>query len=245
MGLYTLSSFMTTIKEDIGIKDIELPVTDNELIDRFDRSALTKFSIVYPRMERCLISEDNLTKQSKLSNHMYYEYRIPEFAYYGTTILSVTNIDVARPNGYSDFYIPNANWNTPDAIIAAMADIRQSAGLSSALAKAPTCEFREPDTVRVFNGWSGGIYEIEILLKHDLSLASVPNGAMMDLMDLATLDMKAYLYNKLKRKNQLDVGVGNIQLNIDDWSNAEQDMRELLRTWREDCNFDFDHIKYF
>ena len=48
MGLYNLSEFITTIKEDIGIKDIPLPVSDNDIIDRFKRSVLADFSVIYP-----------------------------------------------------------------------------------------------------------------------------------------------------------------------------------------------------
>ena len=164
MGLYNLSEFMTTIKEDVGIKDIPLPVTDNELIDRFDRSVLTDFSIIYPRVEVCRISEDNLTTKAQDSIHRYYEYTIPKFVYEGSVIFAVSNFDVVKPNGYSDFFIPNANWSSPDAIISAMADVRLAAGMASALSKAPTWEFKKPNIIKVFNSWAGGIYEAELLM---------------------------------------------------------------------------------
>ena len=246
MGLYNLSEFITTVKEDIGINDIPLPVTDKDLIDRFRRSALADFSTVYPCVKKCYVSDDDLTEQSKNSHNMFYEYKIPKWVYDGTDILSVTRFEVARPNGYSDFYIPNANWSSPDSIIAAMADMRLAAGLSSSLAKAPTFEFTKPNLLRVYNGWAGGVYEVELLLRHDLSLHSVPDGAFPDLRQLTVLDMKAYLYNKLKRKDRLDVGVGTIELHIDDWSNAESDRLALLKEWREEgANLDFDHMQYY
>lgn len=246
MGLYNLSEFITTIKEDLGIGDLPLPVSDKDIIDRFKRSALADFSVIYPYVKRCCISDDDLIKRPENSHHLYYEYRIPRWAYDGTDILNVASVDVARPSGYSDFYIPNANWSTPDAVIGAMADLRMAAGLASSLAKAPTHEFLKPDVLRLYNGWAGGIYEVELLLKHDPSLHTIPDGAFMDLRELATLDMKAYLYNKLKRKDRLDVGIGSIELHIDDWSSAEADRRELLRNWRDEgANLDFDHIKYY
>ena len=246
MGLYNLSEFITTIKEDIGIKDLPLPVSDNEIIDRFRRSALTDFSVIYPRKEICRVNNEHLTKRSQDSMHSFYEYQIPKFVYQGSVILNVSNFDVARPNGYSDFYIPNANWSTPDAVIGAMADVRMAAGLASALAKSPTWEFVKPDIIRVYNGWAGGIYEVEILLKHDLSLSTIDDGAFPDLRKLASLDLAAYLYNQLKRKENLEVGVGSIQLHIDDWSNAKNDYDDLLKTWRDEgANLDFDHIRYY
>ena len=246
MGLYNLSEFITTVKEDIGIKDLPLPVNDQELIDRFNRSALTDFSVIYPRVEICRVGENDMTERAKESMHTFYEYRIPKWVYDGSVILSVSNFDVCRPNGYSDFFIPSANWSTPDAVIAAMADIRMAAGVASNLAKAPTWTFRKPDVIQVYNGWAGGVYEVELLLKHDLSLSTIDDGAFMDLRELTTLDLKAYLYNKLKRLDTLEVGVGSIQLRIDDWSNAESERRDLLKQWREEgANLDFDHIRYY
>lgn len=247
MSLYNLSEFITTIKEDIGIKDLPLPVTDKQLIDRFDRSALTDFSLICPRVETCFISdEDRIKSTNSMASDMYYEYKIPKFVYEGTVVLNVVNVEPARPNGYSDFYIPQANWTTPDAVITAIGDLRMAAGVASSLAKSPTHKFIKPNLIRLYNGWAGGIYEVELLLKHDLSLSTIDEGAFIDLRELATLDMKAYLYNQLKRKDNLEVGVGSINLRIDDWSNAENDRKDLLKQWRDDgANLDFDHIKYF
>jgi hypothetical protein len=245
MALYNLSEFITTVKENVGIKDLPLPVTDQEIVDHFDRVTLTDFSVVYPRVETVYLGQDNLTEKAKASMNTFYEYKIPKFVYEGTTILSVTKIDVARPNGYSDFFIPNANWSTPDAVISAMADVRMAAGVASALAKAPTLEFVPPNIIKVFNGWAGAIYEFEILLKHDLSLATVPPGAIYNLRRLAELDLEWFLYNKLKRKENLEVGVGSIQLRIDDWSSSRNDREELLRSWREESNLDFSHISRY
>ena len=121
-----------------------------------------------------------------------------------------------------------------------------AAGVASALAKAPTHEFIKPNKIKVYNGWAGGIYEVELLLAHDPSLATIPDGAMIDLKELATLDLEEYLYNKLKRKEGLEVGVGSIQLHIDDWSGAANEKRDLLKQWRDEgANFDFDHIRYY
>ena len=243
--LYNLSEFITTVKRRIGIKDLPLPVSDKDIQENFINVTLKDFSLIYPRMEKVMVGDENLTKKARESFNTFYEYIIPKYVYEGTTILSIANFDVARPNGYSDFFIPNANWSTPDAVISAMADVRMAAGLASSMAKAPTCDFIEPDTLRVYNGWAGGKYYVELLLMHDPSLATVPAGAMHSLRKLAELDMKAYLYNELKRKDSLEVGVGSINLKIDDWSNADDQREDLFNQWAEEANLDFDHIKRF
>jgi len=243
MGLYNLSEFFTTVKEEVGIADLPLPVSDEKLLDHFKRTTLVDFSIAYPRIESCYVSDDDLVNRVQNSYNSFYEYKIPKWVYDGTCILSISNFEVTRPNGYSDFFIPNANWASPDAVIAAMADVRMAAGVASAMSKAPTADFHKPDKIRVFNGWAGGIYEVELLLKHDDSLVTVPEGSFYSLRELATLDMQAYLYKKLKRKNNQDLGVGSSDLKIDDWANAESDRKELVKEWMSEANLEYAHIK--
>ena len=242
MALYNLSEMLTTIKENSEIEDLPLPVSDAEILDHFRRTSLVDFSILYPRKKKVFLGEENLNKKSTESKNLYYEYVVPKYMYEGTEILSVAHLDVARPNGYSDFFIPNANWSTPDAIISAMADVRMAAGVASALAKAPTYEFEHPDTIKVFNGWAGAIYVFELLLRHDDSLATVDPGCFTNLREMMTLDFKAFLYGKLKRKDNLEVGLGNIQLRIDDWQSAGQEYRELVKQYSEESGMYTEHI---
>ena len=69
---------------------------------------------------------------------------------------------------------------------------------------------------------------------------------MTHLRQLAVLDLEEYLYNQLKRKDQLDVGVGTINLKIDEWANARDEKKQLLETWdNEGANLDIDPINYF
>lgn len=244
MSLYNLSDFFTTVKEDVGIADLPLPVSDEKLLDHFRRKILVDLSIIYPRIETVMISDDDLIKEQQ-KYQSFYMYRIPKWVYDGTTILSISKFDVTRPNGYSDFFIPDANWATPDAIISAMADVRLAAGMASALAKAPTADFVPPNKIKVHNGWASGIYEVELLLKHDESLATVPDGAFTVFREMTTLGLQAYLYKKLKRKSNVNLGVGDSDLKIDDWSNAESEYTERLKEYRDDSNFEYAHIQRF
>lgn len=246
MSLYTLSEFMTTVKEDIGIDDLPLPVTDNDFIDRFKRSAMISFSAIHPRVVTCFLGQSELVQPQGVIMNRYHEYIIPEILYEGCSVMGVSYFQPARPDGFSDFYVPNANWSTPDAVVGAIADLRLGAGLASAMSKAPTPKFVKPNRIYVYNGWSGGTYEVELLMSHDVSLSTVPDEAIDSLRQLTVLDFKQYLYNKLRRKNNVDLGIGNIDLKIDEWSSAEQDKLALLKEWNEGgASFDYEHIMNF
>jgi len=191
MGLYTLSEFITTVKEDVGIKDLPLPVSDQEILDRFNRSALTDFSILHPRVETLMMNDNERLTDASMYTSRFSKYRIPKWIYDGTVVLDVTRVEISRPNGCADYYMPNGGWASPDSIISASADMRMAAGLAASMSKAPTHQFRSPDIIEVYNGWSGGTYEVELLLKHDLSLVTIQPGAFIQLRELSIMDMKA------------------------------------------------------
>ena len=245
MPLYNISEFLSLIKEDIGIKDIPLPVDDKSLLQRFYNSALKEFSVRYPRIETIILGDENRIAPEYRDRNTKIIYRIPKYVYQDSTILAVTKFDVSRPLGYSDFYVPQGVWASPDAVLSSLADIKLAAALASTMGKAPTYQFKAPDLLYVYNGWSGGVYDVDVALMHDISLSTIPPTAITHLKQLAILDIEEYLYNKLKRIDNLDTGIGNIQLNINNWEDAGNRKLELLKEWDEDGNLDIDQITYF
>jgi len=238
---------MTMLKEDIGIKNIPLPVDDNELLKRFGNSCLKEFSVRYPRVEHVFLSDDDRISMTDQVDRTYRcAYRIPTVHYDNAKIVSIYKLDVARPQGYSDYYVPQGMWASPDSVITALADIQIAASVASTMGKAPTFEFAEPDILYVYNGWSGGVYQVDVGFVHDISLSTIPTGSFTQLRRLAILDLEEYLYNKLKRLDNMDVGIGNIQLKLDSWENAANDKKELLNDWDQNgANLDVDSITYF
>lgn len=246
MALYNISEFMTMIKEDIGIKNIPLPVDDNELLQRFGNSALKEFSVRCPRIEHVIIDDSDLISPAEYDRACRVTYRINTAKFGNSPIIGIYKFDVARPLGYSDYYVPQGMWASPDSVLTGIADIKIAASVASAMGKAPTFEFRNPDILIVYNGWSGGVYQLDIGLMHDISLSTITPTSFTNLRQLAVVDIEEYLYNKLKRMDNLDVGIGNIQLKLDDWQDAASRKREMLDTWdREGANLDLDQITYF
>ena len=57
--------------------------------------------------------------------------------------------------------------------------------------------------------------------------------------------MEWFLYNRFKRLQNLDVGIGNFELKIDDWADAQDKFRQYLDDIDEEGNLDIDYITYF
>lgn len=239
--LYTLTEFMTKLKQDLGLRDLPKPVTDQDLIDRLGNSAIKLFSIFQPKRTTCRINENELVENMGNSKI----YRIPMFVYAGSSITRIIRADPIRSEALSDMYAPYGYPGGADSMLGMIADYRLAATMQQSVTVSMTFEYLPPDKVRLYNGWLGGAYEITVGLCHDVNLTTIPDTAMHSFIELAQLDMAEYLYNVLKRKEGINTGSGEIQLKIDEWSNAAQEKKALLKEWANDASLDFDTIAYF
>lgn len=247
MSLYNPSTFLQVVKEDMNVRDIVLPVTDQQLYQRFIKSSLAEFSQLSPYVQTIRLSDANMT--SKFGTNTYdgiqYRYEIPSSTYEGLTLLGVSRMDVCHPNGYSDSYVPNGLYMDPIDAITMLSSVSAAATTAQTMGRAPTRHFTKPNILEVWNAWMGGEYEVDICCTHDPSLTTISETSFTNLRELATYDLEAYLYGLLKRKDQLEVGVGSVNLRIDEWSGAYDKFRDLLKEWGQDANLDYDSINWY
>ena len=79
---------------------------------------------------------------------------------------------------------------------------------------------------------------LTLAFEHDKSLASIPETASESFYQLALLDVKSNLFPTMKMYSPIQTPVGNIDLKIDAWEQAESDRRELLKEWDETFHLD-------
>lgn len=245
--MITLSEFMTTLKEELGIEDLPQVISDEILLERFKRHTLRSFSALSPRTITIVMDETMLKdREHAYMEKEYAEYIIPRRHYESCDILGVSNFEPYKPSVYSDMFIPSVDLGNPASILMGVSDLRMLGSLGSCITKTPTAIFQSPATIKVYNGWTTGTFSVDLIVTHDYSLSTVDDGLYDSLMELAVLDAKTLIYNKLKRKDGMDVGIGSIKLMIDDWSNAAQERRELLNRWDEEgACLDYEHMKFF
>lgn len=251
MALYTLSEMVQVILEDIGIAD--LPIIErvgmDNIVKRLENSALKEFSQRYPYIKHFKMTDENLLYKNQ--DDVFYsttkgiDYVVPREEYEGHTLLGISHINVNAVSGYNDSYIPYTYSFAPDQMMTMFADIQMTADLGRMMAKSMTWEFTKPNRIRLYNGWLSGTYDVLLMLAHDASLSTIPDTAMTHFRKLATYDLEWYLYNRFKRIQNLDVGIGNIELKIDDWADAQDKFRQYLDDIDEDGNLDVDYITFF
>ncbi len=250
MALYTLSELLQVIKDDTGLNDIPLPesLSDDALVKRLEQSALKEFSLRYPRLVTERFGDEWLSHKDHPQTddpRNGIEFTIPKYVYDGATILAVSNVTPVSSSWAGEPFYPTAAGYSPEQIIGMVSDVQMVSAMGAQMSKSLSWEFLPPNKFKIYNGWFSGKYEIELQMTHDSSLATINPTAMSSFRELATLDLQEYIYNKYKRIQSLDVGVGSIELHIDEWQDSGSRKRELLRDWDQTANLDFDRIRFW
>lgn len=248
MPLYTLSTMVQTILEDIGVADTPFleVITVDKIVDRVRRSTMAEFSTRYPYIGQWQMNDTHLVNpNSGYENPREGRlYMIPPRAFPGHDILGIAHIDIAGSTSFADPFIPTNTYD-PATIMTTVGDIQMAADLGRFMAHAMTWEFIKPNKIKLYNGYTQGNYQVQLMLTHDDSLSTIPDTALTHLRQLMTLDIKWYLYGRFKRMQDIDTGVGTINLKLDDWSDAESQFHDLLNTFDEDGNLNNDYIEFF
>ena len=105
-----------------------------------------------------------------------------------------------------------------------------------------TFKFERPRTLTLYNAYSSNNIVLDLGFSQDKSLASIPETCREDYMKLAMLDVKDNLYPTLKQYTELNTAIGNINLKLDDWANAESERKELIEKWDDTYHLDFHPI---
>lgn len=246
--LWTAQQLIQLVKDDLGLRDLPPTVTDAELLDRFKNSCLKEFSMIYPKMETFNMGREDLVDKAEIERFYLsgVRYRIPRFITEQFTVLAIMDIEPLKANGYSDVMWPFGAALAPDDIMTSVSAIQTAATVASNVVHALTWDFDAMrNIITLYHAWSTITYKVSFTTVHDESLSSVPPTAMSSLRELATYDLGQFIYNTIKRKNNVDTGVGTITLNIDDFQDYGSRKRDLLEKLSEDANLDVDSIDYF
>ena len=119
------------------------------------------------------------------------------------------------------------------------------ANMISASAKGATFNFLPPNMIEIFSGYSmGNAFRLTVALSHAENLSTIPSTCYTSFLKLATLDVKVHLYNTLIHYDNLSTAYGQLSLNIDRFSGAEDDRRSLIEKWEQTYHLDLSNI-YF
>ena len=231
--MISMSKVITSIKMDLGVFGFSLPFDnpDDALVNVLKIKTIPTFSQFSPQYMTFIMnaselqSVDDGTYNSKI-------FRIPDM-FGGRDILYVRSLDLdisELSDGYIDPVFIGNTLNYEDLMSA-----QASANLFSMAIPTVTFKFHPPNKIEIFNSGLSfdSKYKVTVALEHSENLTTIPKTSWTSFMKLATLDVKKFLFDNLKLYNNLQTAYGNVELRIDDWSNAEQERNDLLNEWEE------------
>jgi hypothetical protein len=104
----------------------------------------------------------------------------------------------------------------------------------------PTFKYLGYNKIQLF-GFPKTYLNFEVACEHEPNGESIEEGCRDSFMELATLDVKQFLYNTLKMYDGIPTAFGTINLKLDDMSGAEEARNALLDKWRDTYHLDMDY----
>lgn len=237
-----LSNTVTRIKLNLGLMAFSSIIEnlDETIVTILQSITIPDFSIFSPVKESLTINTNDLELLEKSA--MYSKYLLPDFI--NRKLLYVFDVrydaSILSGLGYYGGGMPLLEGNLIDQMMLANA----GATLMNQMIPKLTFKWEEPRSIYIYNAYSSSKIVVDLGFEHDTSMASIPETSRTEFMELALLDVKANLYPTIKYYSQLNTAVGNIDLKLEDWQNAEEQRRELMNRYSDSYHLDFQPVYY-
>jgi hypothetical protein len=237
-----MSNVITRIKLSLGLMAISTPFENlDETMETIIKDiTLPVFSLYQPCKEFLTLNTNDLTRIDK--TEQYKVYLLPEFK--SRNLLYVFDVryddSCLSGLGYYGGGMPLMTGNIISQTLLANA----GANMINQMMPKMTFKYEPPRKLYLYNLYSSSKIVLELGFEHDKSLASIPETARESFMQLASLDVKANLYPTLKMYTELNTAIGNINLKLDDWANAESARDELINKWDDSYHIDMQPMYY-
>lgn len=226
-----ISELLTSIKMDLGLVGLSLPIGDKELLDVIKLKSLRTFSTYFPR----IVTVHLKTRELEKLKDSYEEsvFVLPDA--FGGPIIGLRDLEVVDHSTIGTPYMSNLDLYHDFGFYGDIMMAQAEADLASLVTPSFTYKFEEPNIIRLFNAYqpTDCALRLELKLMHLDNLSSIKTSLFEAFYDLALVDIKRFLYNILKHYENIETAYGSINLRIDEWSSAEADRKDLLNRWGE------------
>lgn len=235
-----ISIVINDIKTLLGLQTIALPFDQpvEVVIKNILEGSIRTFSHYHKAEKECYELRKNLRYASEAEKNVGI-YFIPE----QLTVTPVQDVYAYPASGEYQQHEVNSSAFTvgspfvgfgaygPQDILNATvtgAAINKYAGLTS---KQPTSQWLGYNKIRLYDFPENSMIRFVAKCDHDLAGESIEESCIEAFKKLAMLDVKMTLYNNIKNMVNLGSAFKDIQLKIEDWSNAASERDQLLDNW--------------
>lgn len=233
-----LNNLMFQIKIDLGLLNIATPFSDLDgtIMKIIQEITIPTFSVNSPLKDEFSFSANDL-EQVEIGPD-FITVLLPDLGekkilyvfdvFYDTKSLSGT--------GYYTTGMPMMGGNTCiEQVILGNA----GANVINTMVPKLTFNFEEPRKLTLYNCLVSNRLRAKIGRMHNKNGVTIPETSYQSFKKLAILDVKASLYPTLKNYTELNTSIGNINLKLDEWANAEQERKDFIDKWDDTYHLDF------
>lgn len=225
LGLYAI-----TLPFKDGVSGETIP-TENVLHDVLTTTTIPTYSQFKPWMRTHIERKNNLKCIDRV-NHIFL---LPAFLTM-TPVMYVSDVSLAANPNYG-FY-NELTYGISQSVQGVLTG-NASLMVSSQLRAEPSFEYLGENKVALY-GWPNVQLRFTVACEHEPNGETIPDSCYDSFMELATLDVKTFLYNTLKMYDGIPTAFGQIQLKIESFEAADGERKELLERWRDTFHLDMD-----
>lgn len=241
-----MSQVITNIKSELGLYDITLPFKDENNqpipVENVIHHVLETITIpLYSQFEPWKKIGDCDLKSLKVVDSQKGIYMLPAFLCL-TPIISVIDVRLPMHNSrgtYGDISPAYGINRSAQGVVTSQAYMM----LAGQMRAEPSFDYIGNNKIRLY-GWPKTILTFEVACQHELNCETIEEGCYDSFLELATLDVKIFIWNNMKRYRNLPSSHGNLNLELDEWQNAEGDKKQLLERWRDVYHLDMGWEKW-
>lgn len=242
-----MSKVVTALKMSLGLYGIALPFkdpitdkpipTENVIMDVLKSVTIPEYSQFVPWEREGTIN----VKSLKCIDQKHSIYMLPAFLT-TTPVMYVSDVSLPYANTrgtYGDIAPAYGINRSAQGVITAQAYMMVAGQMRSE----PTFKYLGHNQIQLF-GYPRIELSFKVACQHEPNGETIEDDCYDSFMELATLDMKMFLYNNLKMYDGIPTAFGTINLKLDDYQGAEADRKTLLDQWRETYHLDMDWEEY-
>ena len=242
----------------MGLDTLGLESEFRELVKVVETRTIPAFSLMVPATYRTYL---DLRNENAVVSKPYYTYGVeytlddPVLDRFNLEIYGIGDIEISNNGGPIDPYDPNSsayysslissrNNITLESVLQGSEYTYNRTLIDTALPWKRYAEYRGGRVIYLKNWFIQAMLEIPLYVKWP-NLASIPPEYKENLMGLAKLDVKSFLWNQLKYIESVQLPNGNMDLKINDWESAERDRDDYLKELRSKTMPDRTGSSYF
>ena len=240
-----LSREVTKIKMRMGIYGISIPIDDpdNYIREIIETVTIPTFSQYQPYYDYLYCKTDDLRKAPEYDNKTSDSsaYLLPEFK--NRRLIAVVDVAYADTgvisyDGVAGYAISGILPYSNSSLLQQAALTNVTSHLYQTMYPRMTFDYIEPNTLIIYNKIVSNSLKIMLAFEHHKSLATIPYTAEQSFFDLALLDCETQFYQLAKHWDNIETAIGNINLKIEDWQDAESRRTDLLNQWADVYHLD-------